>query len=84
MLPLAPGSPAARAPVTLIRLASSTHAFDMGERLNTLTFQAAADGQSLTVTPPAAGKLAPPGPYMLFIINDRGVPSVAQTVLLGQ
>ena len=33
--------------VTLIRLASSTHAFDMGERLNTLTFQAAADGQSL-------------------------------------
>jgi hypothetical protein len=69
--------------VTLIRLASSTHAFDMGERLNTLTFQAAADGQSLTVTPPAAGKLAPPGPYMLFIINDKGVPSVAQTLLLG-
>jgi galactose oxidase-like protein/List-Bact-rpt repeat protein len=70
--------------VTLIRLASSTHAFDMGERLNTLTFQAATDGQSLTVTPPAAGNLAPPGPYMLFIINDKGVPSVAQTVLLGQ
>jgi Domain of unknown function (DUF1929)/Divergent InlB B-repeat domain len=69
--------------VTLIRLASSTHAFDMGERLNTLTFQAAADGQSLTVTPPAAGKLAPPGPYMLFIINDKGAPSVAQTLLLG-
>jgi hypothetical protein len=69
--------------VTLIRLASSTHAFDMGERLNTLTFQAAADGQSLTVTPPAAGKLAPPGPYMLFIINDKGVPSVARTLLLG-
>jgi hypothetical protein len=69
--------------VTLIRLASSTHAFDMGERLNTLTFQAAADGQSLSVTPPAAGKLAPPGPYMLFIINDKGVPSVAQTLLLG-
>jgi hypothetical protein len=69
--------------VTLIRLASSTHAMDMGQRLNTLTYQAAADGQSLTVTPPAAGRLAPPGPYMLFIINDRGVPSVAQTVLLG-
>ena len=69
--------------VTLIRFASSTHASDMGERLNTLTFQAAADGQSLTVTPPAAGKLAPPGPYMLFIINDKGVPSVAHTLLLG-
>jgi hypothetical protein len=69
--------------VTLIRLASSTHAMDMGERLNTLSFQAAADGQSLTVTPPASGKLAPPGPYMLFIINTNGVPSTAQTVLLG-
>ena len=55
----------------------------MGERLNTLTFQAAADGQSLTITPPSAGKLAPPGPYMLFIINDKGVPSVARTLLLG-
>jgi hypothetical protein len=69
--------------VTIIRFASSTHAFDMGQRLNTLSFQAAGDGLSLTVTPPAAGRLAPPGPYMLFIINDKGVPSVAQTVLLG-
>lgn len=69
--------------VTLIRLASSTHAFDMGQRLNTLTFQAAANGQSLTVTPPEAARFAPPGPYRLFIINDKGVPSVAQTVLLG-
>jgi Galactose oxidase-like, Early set domain/Divergent InlB B-repeat domain len=69
--------------VTLIRLASSTHAFDMGQRLNTLAFQAAGDGQSLSVTPPASGNLAPPGPYLLFIINDKGAPSVAQTVLLG-
>jgi hypothetical protein len=70
--------------VTLIRLASSTHAFDMGQRLNTLAYQAAADGQSLTVTPPAAGRIAPPGPYLLFILNDKGVPSVAQTILLSQ
>jgi hypothetical protein len=70
--------------VTLIRLMSTTHAFDQGQRLNTLSFQAAADGQSLTVTPPASGRLAPPGPYMLFILNDKGVPSLAQTVLLSQ
>lgn len=69
--------------VTLIRHAATTHAFDMGQRLNTLPFQVAADGLSLTVTPPAAAKLAPPGPYMLFIVNNKGVPSVAQTVLLG-
>jgi hypothetical protein len=70
--------------VTLIRLNSTTHAFDMGQRLNTLSFQKAADGLSLTVTPPASGRIAPPGPYMLFILNDKGIPSVAQTVLLSQ
>lgn len=69
--------------VTLIRLAATTHAFDEGQRLNTLVFQAAVDGQSLTVTPPTSARLAPPGPYMLFILNDQGVPSVARTVLLN-
>ncbi len=70
--------------VRLIRLGSNTHAFDQGQRLNTLSFQAATDGQSLTVTPPASGRIAPPGPYLLFILNDSGVPSIAKTVLLSQ
>jgi hypothetical protein len=73
--------------VRIIRLTSTTHAFDAGQRLNTLTFVPAADGQSLTVTPPplsGGGRIAPPGPYMLFILNDKGVPSVAQTILLSQ
>ena len=69
--------------VTIIRLASTTHAFDMGQRLNTLTFQVGSDGQSLVITPPAEGKIAPPGPYRLFIVNDLGVPSVGQTILLA-
>jgi hypothetical protein len=69
--------------VTIIRLVSTTHGFDAGQRLNTLSFQAAADGQSLTATAPAAGRIAPPGPYMLFIVNGNGVPSIAQTLLLG-
>jgi hypothetical protein len=68
--------------VTLIRHTSSTHAFDMGQRLNTLDF--AVDGQSLTVTPPSGGRIAPPGPYLLFILNQEGVPSVAKTVILSQ
>jgi len=70
--------------VTIIRHASTTHAFDESQRLNTLAFVPAADGQSLTVTPPASGRKAPPGPYMLFIVNEQGVPSVAQTILLSQ
>jgi hypothetical protein len=70
--------------VTIIRHASTTHAFDMGQRLNTLAFQPSVDGLSLTLTPPASGRIAPPGPYLLFILNDKGVPSVAQTILLSQ
>jgi Domain of unknown function (DUF1929)/Divergent InlB B-repeat domain len=69
--------------VTLIRHSATTHAFDAGQRLNTLSFTKALDGQSLTVTPPASGRIAPPGPYMLFIVNSQGVPSVAQSVLLS-
>jgi hypothetical protein len=70
--------------VSILRLTSTTHAFDQGQRLTTLSFVAAGDGQSLTLTPPASGRKAPPGPYMLFILNDKGVPSVAQTILLSQ
>ncbi|HEX2611464.1 MAG TPA: galactose oxidase early set domain-containing protein, partial [Gemmatimonadales bacterium] len=69
--------------VTLIRHSSTTHAFDAGQRLSTLSFTKALDGQSLTVTPPISGRIAPPGPYMLFIVNSQGVPSVAQSVLLS-
>jgi Domain of unknown function (DUF1929)/Divergent InlB B-repeat domain len=70
--------------VTIVRHSSSTHAFDMGQRLTTLAFQPSADGLSLTVTAPGSGRIAPPGPYLLFILNDKGVPSVAQTILLSQ
>jgi hypothetical protein len=70
--------------VHIIRLASTTHAFDMSQRLRTLTWQVASDGQSLTVTAPVHGKFAPPGPYMLFLVNLAGVPSVGQTVLVDE
>ena len=67
--------------VTIIRLPSTTHAFNMGQRRNTLPFEVTAGG--LTITPPAAGRIAPPGPYLLFLVNEAGVPSVAQTVMLS-
>jgi hypothetical protein len=67
--------------VTIIRLPSTTHAFNMSQRLNTLSFAAAGDG--LTLTPPGSGRIAPPGPYMLFLVNQAGVPSVAQIVTLS-
>jgi hypothetical protein len=37
---------------------------------------------NLSVQAPANGNLAPPGYYMLFILNGRGVPSIARFVHL--
>jgi hypothetical protein len=66
--------------VNLIRFSSVTHAFDMGARLVPLNFSSG--GRSLTITMPASHAAAPPGPYMLFLVNAAGVPSEARIVLL--
>jgi hypothetical protein len=66
---------------TLIRLASVTHGFDENQRFVELTFQHQTSG-SLTVTAPATPAIAPPGHYMLFILDSNGVPSVAAIVKL--
>ena len=65
----------------LVRPGSSTHAFDMDQRLVGMSFTAGSG--SLTVTAPPNSKIAPPGYYMLFLINNKGVPSVASFVLLS-
>jgi trimeric autotransporter adhesin len=64
--------------VVLVRNPTVTHAFGMDQREVGLTFTAGSG--SLTVTAPANGNLAPPGYYMLFLVNSAGVPSVAQIV----
>jgi hypothetical protein len=38
---------------------------------------------TLSAKAPASGNLVPPGPYMLFIINGSGVPSMARMVTVG-
>jgi galactose oxidase len=70
------------AKVHLIRFSSVTHAFNQGQTLYRATFSA--DSQSLSVTGPASGRVAPPGPYLLFILNTSGVPSKAKVVTLSQ
>jgi hypothetical protein len=64
--------------VVLLRLGAVTHAFDQDQRYVPLTFQQAPDG--LTIHSPSSAKLAPPGYYMLFIVNSQGVPSVASMI----
>jgi len=68
------------AQVTLIGLSSVTHAFDQSARLVRLSFSPVATG--LTITLPASRTTAPPGPYMLFLVNTDGVPSVGRMMLL--
>lgn len=63
------------AKVSLIRLPSVTHTLDGNQRFMTLSFTQTSGG--LTVTFPANANLAPPGHYMLFLVNSAGVPSVA-------
>jgi hypothetical protein len=67
--------------VTLVRLSAVTHAFNMNQRFMRLAFSQATGG--LTVTAPAAGEIAPPGHYMLFLLNSAGVPSIARIVQLS-
>ncbi|MGN6391063.1 MAG: galactose oxidase-like domain-containing protein [Gemmatimonadales bacterium] len=64
--------------VRWIRLGSVTHAFDAGQRANTLSFIATATG--VDVTAPASPNLAPPGYYQIFILNRNGVPSAGKMI----
>lgn len=66
--------------VVLMRSGAPTHAFDMEQRLVGLSFTAGSG--VLNVTAPPNGNIAPEGYYMLFLVNNAGVPSVAQFVQL--
>jgi len=70
--------------VALLRPGSATHSVNFEQRYVALTFAAgsAGDGQ-LSVQAPSGGTIAPPGWYMLFLVNDGGVPSVAAWVHVG-
>jgi hypothetical protein len=64
--------------VVLMRDGAVTHAFDMDQRSVGLTFTPGSD--QLNVVGPPNGNIAPPGYYMLFVLNGAGVPSVASIV----
>jgi hypothetical protein len=67
---------------TLIRLSSVTHAFNQSQVIYPLRFSATS-ATTLRADAPAGGTLAPPGPYLLFLLNQRGVPSLGRTVMVG-
>jgi hypothetical protein len=63
------------ASVALMRLGAVTHSANMSQSYLPLTFTQGAG--TLTVTGPANRNLSVPGPYMLFIVDTTGVPSIA-------
>jgi hypothetical protein len=69
------------ASVVLVRPGAPTHAFDMEQRLVGLSYTAGTG--VLNVTAPPNGNIAPPGYYMLFVLNSAGVPSIAKFVRLA-
>ncbi len=66
--------------VSLVRLGSTTHAINMNQRFNWLSFTRASGGINVHV--PSNRNLAPPGHYLLFILNGNGVPSTGKFIRL--
>ena len=69
------------AKVSLVSLGADTHTLDMNQHFVPLTFTAGSG--ALTVSSPTLANVAPPGYYMVFIVNGSGVPSVASIVHIG-
>jgi hypothetical protein len=72
--------------VALVGLGDVTHSVDQGQRYIPLNFRhipikrVGYAGTRLDITGPASNGVAPPGYYMLFVIDAAGVPSVAKIV----
>lgn len=67
--------------VTLIRTGAVTHSFDVGQRFLELPFTQ--QNGAVEVIMPNSPNIAPPGYYMLYLINEAGVPSVSKIIGLN-
>lgn len=67
--------------VALIRCGSATHAFDGDQRYVALTFEHIATTDRLRVNAPPHGNIAPPGQYMLWVVDNAGRPCERAPIL---
>jgi hypothetical protein len=63
--------------VVLMKAGSVTHSFDLDQRYVGLSFTMGQTPGSLSVIAPSNSNIAPPGYYMLFLVNQTGTPSLA-------
>ena len=68
--------------VALLAPSTVTHSINPSQRYVGLDFEVI-DSGVLRLVGPLNGNHAPPGYYMLFVVNDAGVPSVSQFVQVG-
>ena len=64
---------------SLIRPCVTTHSFDGSQRLVDLDITARR-AANLMATVPANRNLTPPGWYMLFLVDNQGIPSMAHWI----
>lgn len=69
------------ASVCFIRTSTVTHAFNMTQRHVPLDFVVTSP-EEIQIAAPTSPNVAPPGHYMLFIMNGAGVPAIAPIVQL--
>jgi hypothetical protein len=69
--------------VNMLRLGTTTHAHNFDQWFCPLSFSTGAAPDQLDVESPILPTDCPPGPYMLFVLDGAGVPSVAEIILLG-
>ncbi|WP_330460358.1 DUF1929 domain-containing protein [Streptomyces sp. NBC_00820] len=75
------GTPELAEKAVLMAPITSTHSVDTSQRRIELPITSRA-GNKLVLQTPASAKDAPPGYYLLFLLDSRGVPSVAKWVQL--
>jgi len=75
-----PGATISRA--HLIKLGSATHSENQDQRLIPLSFTQS--GTAITFSVPATRDTTPPGHYLLFLVDDKGVPSTGGMLKVGQ
>jgi len=68
--------------VTLIKTGAVTHGFNMEQRFVELDFEDVNGGVRVSI--PESANIATPGHYMMFLLNDQGVPSEAHIIRISQ